>query len=118
MGESLRDLSLSLGVDSQHEVGAHVGLHGGRNDHVLSRLQTVVLDQIPLIAVILVALHRPVPPEEHRLQTSLRRLGRRCISERLSRNPPPGVFRKMSVSRPHGFGGSDHTCGGSCRGKK
>lgn len=80
MKQSLHDLSLSLGVDSEHKVGAHVGFHGGWNDHILSWLQAVVLNQVPLIAVVLVALHRPVPPEERRRQASLRCLVKRCIS--------------------------------------
>lgn len=100
MSGSLRDLGISLGVDSEHEFGTYVGLHGGWDDHILSRLQTVELNQVPLITVILVAFHRPVPPEELRLQASFRCLVRTCISAWLSPNLLPSAFRKMLL-RPH-----------------
>lgn len=70
ISESLPDLSLGLGVDSEDELCAHVGFHGGRDDHILSRLQTVILNQIPCIGVILICFHRPVFLKEERLQAS------------------------------------------------
>lgn len=76
INESLPDLSLVLGVDGENEVCVHVGFQGGRDDHILSRLQAVVLNQVPLIAVILVGLHRLVPPEEQRTQAAYWRLVR------------------------------------------
>lgn len=76
ISESLPDLSLVLGVDGENEVCVHVWFQGGRDDHILSRLQAVVLNQVPLIAVILVGLHRLVPPEEQRTQAAYWRLVR------------------------------------------
>lgn len=68
---SLPDFSLRLGVDSENEVSVDVWLHGGRDNHVLSRLQTVMLDQIPLGGVSLRLLQGPVSPEEAVAQASL-----------------------------------------------
>ena len=68
---SLPDFGLRLGVDSENEVSVDVWLHGGRDDHVLSRLQTVMLDQIPLGGVSLRLLQGPVSPEEAVAQASL-----------------------------------------------
>lgn len=70
ISESLPDLSLGLGVDCEDELCTHVGFHGGRDDHILSRLQTVILNQIPCIGVILIRLRRPVFLKEERLQAS------------------------------------------------
>lgn len=66
----LPDLSLGLGVDSEDEVSAHVGVHGGWDYHILSRLQAMILSQIPGIGISLICLHRHVSPEEHILQAT------------------------------------------------
>lgn len=68
---SLPDFSLRLGVDSENKVSVDVWLHGGRDDHVLSWLQTVKLDEIPLGGVSLRLLQGPVSPEEAVAQASL-----------------------------------------------
>lgn len=74
----LRDLSLGLGVDSEDEVSAHVGVHGGWDNHILSRLQAMILSHIPRIGISLICLHRHVSPEEHIRQATrwcLQRIG-------------------------------------------
>lgn len=76
---SLPDLRLGLGVDGENEVRRHVGFLGGGDDRVLSRLQAVLLDQLPVGAVQLFFLHREVCAKEGRFQASLRGLGGQCI---------------------------------------
>lgn len=68
--KSLPDLSVGLGVDAEDKLCTCVGLHGRGDDHILSRLQTVLLNQIPGIVVHLSLLHRLASPKEVRSQTS------------------------------------------------
>lgn len=67
MEASSPGFSVKFIVDGENKFCVYVGLQGGGDHHVLSRLQVVKLSQLPLIIVFLTVLHSPVVFEENTL---------------------------------------------------